>query len=672
MFIIYNIYNRSNTIIEIFCINNKTKGVSAINGGELLVKFNKAVDETTAQDTNSYTLTGTSKTVTGATLQEDGKSVVLTLSTAVASTTSETFGVTVKGVALDGSSTTFPIFSGTVTVADTTSATVTGVTSATSGATASSITVNFSEPVQNGYIIIDGGVTKYSVTAGTSTTISSLSLDATKQHKVEVVNLQDAAGNVAAYQSKDFAITQDAALPVISSVSAFNDNQILVTFSKKMKKDVSGNLVDAAGAAVASSFKVKDETLTDLNAVASVVAQSGDTTGTKFVLTFNPTAGTFYANSTTRNLTVVVANNVLVDTLGNKLAGTTKTVSLVKDATAPTVTGSTVKKDANGVPVSFTLNFSEAITLGTGVATVVDESGLLQSAAVGAPALGADGKSLVYSVTGLSGKISVSIPSGSAKDTALTPNSSAAFSGLVDLGTLPASSGKFTIDPAKIVVSGKVIKVVYPTAVKGGLVTGSATDIANYSLGGASLPAGTTITLNAASETVGVTAYAAQQVATITLPAGSIAADTNSAIFRVNNVVATNGTTANPLLTTLSINDNTAPVLQSARLVSTNGTTTAVYELTYSEAMNQGLDGTNDVFDELVFKKSGSAIGTAAVANKVAGFNNKVLVTVTGAIASSDTITITTKATAAPGVADLVDNSTGVNVEAVGTTVTAN
>lgn len=608
--------------------------VSAINGQQLLVKFNQAVDSTSAGTSTNYSLSGTTYSVSNAMVQADNRSVVLTLNTPVPNTTSATFGITVNGVALASDTTQkFPIYTTLVTVSDTTAPTVTGVNSITAGATASSITVNFSEPVVSGSIVIDGGATSYGVTLGQSTTLSGLTLDASKSHSIEVVNLQDASGNNNTYQNFTFGITKDTAAPFITAVSAQGDSAILVTFSKKM--------------GILPTVDVKDETYTSLS--GSIAGLSGDTTGTKYVVSFNTTG--LYATTNTRNLTLVFNGTGSADYLGNAFASVIKTVTLTKDTTAPVVTGVTVQKDATGTPVSFTLQFSEAIAVGTGSPTVVDQNGVLQSSAITGSALGGDGASIVYNVTGLTGKISVSAPAGLAKDTALTANNSAAYNGVVDLGTPTAAAGTFTVSGVTA-VTGQTITVTFGKAVKGGAVAGSATDLANYSLAGKGLPAGTVITLNASGGTP-------QTIATIQLPAGSIAADSSAAIFRVNNVVALDGSTLTSYLNYVNVYDNTAPVLQSAKIV--NNTTVI---LTFNGAMAPSGDVTGD----FSFMNGGSPFAAGTVtASSVAGYPNQVQLTLVSSFDVTKSLSIST--VAAPSA--LKDASAIGNVIAGGITVTA-
>ena len=610
--------------------------VSAINGQQLLVKFNQAVDPVSAANPLNYSLTGTATySVTSPTVQADNRSVVLTLNPAVPKATSATFGITVNGVALASDKTQkFPIYTTLVTVSDTTAPTVTGVNSITAGATASSITVNFSEPVVSGSIVIDGGATSYGVTLGQSTTLTGLTLDASKSHSIEVVNLQDASGNNNTYQNFTFGITKDTAAPVITAVSAQGDSAILVTFSKKM------------GTVLSNAVDVKDETYTSLG--GSIAPLGVDTTGTKYVVSFNTTG--LYATTNTRNLTLVFNGTGSADYLGNAFASVIKTVTLTKDTTAPVVTGVTVQKDATGTPLSFTLQFSEAIGLGAGSPTVVDQNGVLQSTAITGSALGGDGASIVYTVTGLTGKISVSAPAGLAKDTALVANNSAAYNGVVDLGTPTAAAGTFTVSGVTA-VTGQTITVTFGKAVKGGAVAGSATDLANYSLAGKGLPAGTVITLNAG--------VPAQTTATIQLPAGSIAADSTAAIFRVNNVVALDGSTLTPYLNYVNVYDNTAPVLQSAKIV--NNTTVI---LTFNGAMAP--NGTA-VTGDFSFMNGGLSFTPGTVtASSVAGYPNQVQLTL-NQFDVTKSLSIST--VAAPSA--LKDASAIGNVIAGGITVTA-
>ncbi|MED1203289.1 beta strand repeat-containing protein [Heyndrickxia acidicola] len=550
-------------------------GVSAINGTQLLVKFNKPVnaDTTTTDDayTSSaanlanYSLSGSNK-IDSAVVQADGKSVVLTLDAPVANTTSATYTLTVSGVTLADATTVVPTYAGVVNVSDTTAPTVTAATASTNGATTNSATLTFSKPVTSLTAIkIDGTVVSssdYKVTTGTTTLqINGLSLDSSQTHSIEVVGLTDASGNVNSDQTSTLTITKDVNAPMISSVTANGDKSLEITFNKQM------------GTVPSSSFTLKDEAYNDLGTV-TVNADPADTTGTKYIATFNE-GSSFFTNSNTRNLTLVVSGTGVTDYVGNVLAATTKTVSLTKDTTLPAVTGVTVQKNSTtGAVTSFTVNFNKALNAGTissSNVTLVDSNGiLLDTTTAGTKVISdatvkaGDTKAVFNVANGamFSGQYSFDLAAKSVTDQSYTGNQNAEYSTTVDTGTSSVGTFTDTASATSTPISGvvsNVIKVTYSTPVKGGLGAGSATQPSNYTINGTALPAGTVITLDST-----------QKVATITLPAGSFTTTDTAAVFKVNGVVSTTGATLSPSTQLLTVTDNVAPVLKNATVNADN------------------------------------------------------------------------------------------------------
>ena len=164
------------------------ESVSAINGTELKVTFNKSVDKTSAENEANYTLkngtaaalTNTDETAFKAELQEDGRTVVIRLVTPIAKTAAANFSVTIQNVLLKGSYfDKVAHYAGTVVVADTTGAEITNVVSKTNGSTASSVTVTFSEPVASPTLKVDGVTKSAKLSAdGKTATIEDLNLSA--------------------------------------------------------------------------------------------------------------------------------------------------------------------------------------------------------------------------------------------------------------------------------------------------------------------------------------------------------------------------------------------------------------------------------------------------------------------------------------------------------------
>lgn len=100
--------------------NVAVENVSIINGTELLVKFTKEVDEETAETLTNYTITDIETSVATAKVQEDGKSVLLTLTHTVLTGDLQMFDITIKDILLKDSLTEkFPLFSKLFIVRDT-------------------------------------------------------------------------------------------------------------------------------------------------------------------------------------------------------------------------------------------------------------------------------------------------------------------------------------------------------------------------------------------------------------------------------------------------------------------------------------------------------------------------------------------------------------------------
>ncbi|AUM66995.1 hypothetical protein C0R09_22110 [Brevibacillus laterosporus] len=577
------------------------ESVSAINGVQLEVKFSREVDETAAQTVANYTIVSSEGTVVpfnAVKLQDDNKTAIITLTNAVTAKT--TFVVTVKPILLKDSTTVkSPIFTNTVVVEDKIAPTVTEVSSVTAGATASKITIKYSEPVKSGIIKINGeskGLVQPNVTAQDI----AVDLDATKTHTLEIINLTDAANNVTPLLTKTFTVTMDANAPE-ATVAAKGDKKILVTFNKAMKP-----------ATVTGAISVKDEAY---NNVTAGPATAVDTTNKTFEI---PVQDTLYANKATRTLTLVFAGT-MEDELGNKAQATTKTVTLNKDTVAPSVEGVKVKTAADGKATAVVVSFNEELQAGTFDAaklTIIDGDGVKKTGFLNNGTLSSDKKEVELALATpakLSGVYSITFPAGFVKDTAETANLSEAKTVKVDFGKESVDDSKFEIKQSNVTASNNVITVDFGTAVKGGAVAGSATDVNNYSLNQKALPAGTTITLDAA-----------KQKAEISLPEESIAKSDANALFTVANVQSSTGKTIEPFTGITDVKDNVSPALESARILDNK-----TIELTFSEAMEELTDV--EVDEDFVITQGTTALSLAKgelKANTVSGFDTKVKITI--------------------------------------------
>jgi len=591
----------------------KVTMAKAANASQLLVTFNKDVysnGDNTGSAENEANYDVKNNAVTKAEVQEDGKTVKLTLGTAYSKATDAV--LTVKGVALKADTDeTFPVYASVVKVDDSVKAQITSVTSKTNGSTATTATVNFSEPVTGGIVKIDGSSVATITGSQESLAITGLSLDSSKSHKVEIVNLKDSGNNVNSLATAEFTVTKDAAAPSVASVTPHGDYKILVAFDKK---------IDATSVA-ATDVSVKDELLNGVT-VSDFSALSGDKSGTKFVITLDKTkaeVANLYKNKDSRSLTVVFADKSVSDSLGNKLAATTKNVVLTKDVTNPSITGLSFEKDSTSKEVTeISVMFDEEVnSLDTSKFVIVNENGVLKTDILNSATVSYSGKIATIDITdaSLTGKYSFQIASGAALDYSLTPNKSKAFSGTVDFGSTE-QSGTFELASGAINDdTTNVIKVTFPEKVKGGAVAGSATDLNNYSLNGKPLPEGSTITLNAA-----------QTLATITIGDEGIKTNDTNAVFTINNVTSLTGKTIKPVTTTVEITDNLDPVLESARVLDNNS-----IELTYSEDIKTL--STVNVGTEFTVYEGSTAISLAdneLTASSVSGYKNKVVIDLVG------------------------------------------
>ncbi|WP_062237590.1 hypothetical protein [Fictibacillus sp. FJAT-27399] len=533
----------------------KVESVSAINASQIVVKFNKLVDETTAGDKANYTVEGSHPA--SVEVQEDEKSVVLTLAAPYAE--AKTVAAQVEGVKLKDSQDKFPLFAGTVTIEDKVAANISSVAGTTNGDVLKSVKVSYSEPVKAGAAIKIDGVKVAVTSAGVSQDISGLSLDASKEHTVEIVNLTDGANNVAPVVSYKFSATKDVSAPTVKSVSALNDNQFVVEFSEK---------VDKATVETTDFAVVKTASLSPVS-VTGVAPVSDDVTGTKYVVTTN-LASADYSLVNSIALNIAIRDKAFKDVPGNESAASTASVTLTKDAVAPTLASTVFEKDNDGAVTKVTLKFDEEVNLGAGMdytdLEVVQDNGVLQSGFFTKSEV--DGKNVVLTVkSGVkAGKFSVSLPTGFVVDKSIAGNKSVASSSIVDFGKGETAT-TFVVSSAKVLKSNE-ITVTYPTKVVGGAFDGSATSLDRYTLNGKMLPEGTKITLDAG-----------QTVATIVLPAGSISSTDAAAVFQVNGVKALTGETSKLFTETITITDNVAPVLTSAQVLADGQT----FVFNYSE-----------------------------------------------------------------------------------------
>ncbi|HWK23757.1 MAG TPA: hypothetical protein VNS08_12070, partial [Ureibacillus sp.] len=521
------------------------QSVSALNATQVEVKFTQEVDKNSAQTLANYSIGANNPTT--AELQADGKTVKLTFSSPThVEVTNAVLVVEEISTKADTTVKTAK-YSQIFTYEDKVKPELVSVEAKTNGTVATSVTVKASEPIQNALVKINGEYKAISFAGTDKATITGLSLDVTKSHTIELINLTDKGNNITVTTSKTFNVEKDTVSPTVT-LSAKSDKQILLTFSKSMD-------VATVTAALAANSAVKDEAFNTVNHnVAAVVADSDNK---QFTIDLT---STLYTNKDSRNLTVVLPNTIK-DSIGNTITTATQQVTLTKDTVKPVATGYKVIKNSAGEVTDLEVTFSEELIANAtpSAPTIVDSNGVIVTLLGGitGDAVVTGDKKVTYSFTTpakLSGTYNFSFPVDLVTDRAETGNKSAAFGYNVDFG---AASGTFKVTSAT--ASSNVITVVFPKAVKGGAVANSATDLNNYTLAGKALPADTTITLSAD-----------QKTATITLKSGAVEKTDGSAILTVSNIRSTDGDSLESYTGTVSVDDNTQPVLNSATLTADN------------------------------------------------------------------------------------------------------
>lgn len=623
----------------------KVESVSAINGVTVEVTFNQPVDKASATATNATALNDDSAVVKigdlhlqNPTLSEDGKTLTLT-----SMNQANSIGATLKAIELDNAAVVIePVQSkddvtestkryvSLMTYKDEIAPTIESVEAVTNGKVAKEITVKLSEPAKTGTSVkINGAYASVNFNGKDHATITGLSLDAGKEHTIELINLEDIAGNKVVSTSATFTVSVDQVSPT-AVLAQKEDNQILVTFNKKM--DVS-TVTSALG-----NGSVKNEALEAV--VTGTVIEVPGSNGTQFTIpvTNNP----YTSNRDSRTFNVIFKDSIK-DTLGNKMEATTQKVTLTKDEAKPTATGYNVIKTTDGKVKAIEVSFNKGLeasgvadSLESGktlhqAATIVNENGVAETtkfADYKSKAVSSGDKKIVFEAAAgaekeIAGKYAVSFNKDIAKDLSVTGNKSDAFSFTIDFGQ-PEAATQFKVTSAEVTNDGaadntttasdNVIEVTFPVAVRGGAVANSATDLANYTLSGQPLPKGTTITLNND-----------QKVATITLPTeGSVAKDDLTAIFTVSNIKNTAGNkSVESYSGTVKVSDNVKPVLQNAKVLDNK-----TIELTYNEVM--ALTGT-DVGSDFVIKNGNTTLGLTAAqlkASRVSGFDKKIRLTI--------------------------------------------
>lgn len=499
----------------------KVESVSAINANQILVTYNGAVDKTTAETLANYTFEGKTNNGAGvvttitavalsntttfaetpkATLQADGKSVLITLDTNTTNGTLQllepqvTQKLKVANVK-DAAGTAITAVTNSFTYVDTTIPTVTSVSAEGNRV----IVVAFSEfvkpataTVASNYQIDGVSLTAYGAGTGAYDaatnvvrfTLSSALADKTYVFKYSVNNaITDAIGLKVVEATADLKIVADTTAAKVSSVEVVKPtsggNYILIKFTKPL----------AATNDVITGIPVL---IDNVNQNASTTVVNGNLKVTAGAVVSDGAHAINIKNDTT---------NYLLDAFGVKVETGSITYTIAADTVKPAVSSVTVLDGNAQVDVKFTKTVDLTTAQNRLNYTITNSSSAQQTIASAVLKTGTtDTITLTLNTALKAGTFTVGIQG--VKDTASTPNTMNAYTGtLTVVDTVKPTVSSVTYDNAT--------KTVYVTYSKD-MNTTSITTAANYLLDNKALPSDTTIT--ALSNTVAKLKFASDTV----------------------------------------------------------------------------------------------------------------------------------------------------------------
>lgn len=309
-------------------VAQSVKSVSAADLKQVVVEFDGTVDAVTAEDPNSYSISG--KIFKSATLSEDKTSVKLLLNEASVLTNQKEAELSINAVKNEDGTKTFNQ-KVKFTPVDVTTPTVKEVTALGTKA----IKVKFSEPVQSADASkstnykIDGKLIGASVAYSYPDTVI-ITTDLTEgDHKLSVSNVSDFSGLKVVPVENEFKAAVDTAAPEIVSIKTNDLKKVTVEFNEPIKRvdsayaNVSGNTPDI--------IKIED---------------------TKVILEFSQSKPLNYAENTIFLKGVRDYSDNSADREGK--------VTPTLDTTRPTVISSEYKTESNGDFI-VKLRFSKAL-----------------------------------------------------------------------------------------------------------------------------------------------------------------------------------------------------------------------------------------------------------------------------------------------------------------------
>lgn len=612
---------RSYDVVHNQLPTSAVKSVKSINATQVEVEFGMKVDELTATGTpGNYTFTALDGQTTPATvgiaaeLKADGKTVLLTVDQPL----DMRYQVKTTGILAEDGITPIANYNEVVKfIADTTAPTVTTVERISTN----KMKIKFSEPVQAGTITemyadgspvspalaltLTGGETELEVD------LSNAGIIMNKDIEVTLNGVRDMAGNLISPQPTKVTVVKeplDGIEPTIATVTQTGAKKFTLNFNKKLDGTLASTDVTLTGGAMvqsiqkisASEYEVTvNNNLNGLQTVTVAAGKAIDLSGQ------TNTAPLTKLVTFVQDLVAPQATSQIIEVNNKEYLEMTfdKNIDLVGD-TMVTIAGSKVKNfvtsavpATNVLPIYANPNNKKVILLPLTHVNLAEENA-------------------AYTVTIVNKTANVNgVQSESGVDM-VTANAS--FTRGVD-GTAP-NTDKVT---AVTVAQGSTpdeVDVTFTIPTGASLDGATATDLANYSIAGATIQ---TINLAAASGT--------SQIATLKLLKNS---NTFTGVRNINvaNVkVAGSTTVMNPVaITNVSLLENVMPTVTKAEVL-----TATTIELTFSE--NVALTGTTN-FDVFLGGSTTAETGVSTVAGTTT--NMKTVITLTTPLTGTDPILV--------------------------------
>lgn len=607
------------TIDAVQEVTPAVEAVKGLNAKELEVKFNTAVDAKDAAITTKYAVEGVA--ITNAVVSEDGMTVTLTTDKEVKLTNGK---VTVKPIKTKADAKVLTEeFNKLITFADTTPVSVNSVEA--KGTTA---VITFDEPVQSeGTISLNGtelSKDRYTL-SGKKLTITGLTAE--QSYKVDIVGATDFANNIANPIAVNFTVLKadvDNSKPTVST--AVNGTEITFDFSEELMKqnlNADAETKEYAKVTVGSTvFYLTDADIKD--------------TEDKTVFTIDAKSALGTATFINTNIKVEGQKD-LAGNAGDAFEFNAILSKDLKPATlVSTATKMLVADDVNATTDvdALYLTFSEPVKV-EGKLTVKTQNGIAyttgKETVVKADAgFDVDGNGKIEGAEKNTVKVDIDLDSNSTYTFELSAKAVTDLAGNVtaDTVTFNVTTGVFEATPETptdslvfgatpvVVTDNNVFTVEYAKD-----VTATATNAANYTLGGKELPAGTQLQFVDGTKKV-----------RFTLPEGSITANGNY-VLEASNVVDTKGNTlkGGKVTTQVALKENIVPVATKVTAVDSKTFTVDFSENIADQAAPTGV----------TVKIAGSTVELASIT--VAG--GKLTATTKADYALTDSIVVEFKST---------------------------